>query len=350
MSIKYYLYFNRDKGPVLWNSIEEEPPLPIASANYLREVLKVMEQRLDNIRSLTVYITWDEVDQLPSYGRDVVVVVLGDEWARMPRYVDKVNAIFKCYGTNPILGVKAFPNPLYLNYLTFINFLGIYTLGIPYKLNFLFQKLRASVSKDLKLSPVYQIPLGYCNQIDLPIKDISERLVDVSFNGSIVHKKYPFWSFKQWLDSPKSVSRGTMVNRLRKFQESHPEVKTELGTTAGFRASKNSCGASYSQKLMETKICLAPRGNAYETYRFFEAIRYGCVVLTEALPETWFYDDSPAIRVSDWSQLDQILEQLINDQALVRSKHEEALNWWKKVCSEDAVGTYMADILNKSLA
>jgi hypothetical protein len=97
---------------------------------------------------------------------------------------------------------------------------------------------------------------------------------------------------------------------------------------------------------MNAKLCLVPRGTSYETFRFFEALRYGCIVVTEALPSRWFYEGSPAIQITDWNELETILEKLLKDQNLMQEKHEESLNWWKTRCSEAVVGEYMAEKLN----
>ena len=92
---------------------------------------------------------------------------------------------------------------------------------------------------------------------------------------------------------------------------------------------------------METKICLVPRGTSFETFRFFEALRYGCVVVTEALPSRWFYKGAPVIQITDWSELEKILEKLLSDKQVLQEKHQESLNWWHKKCSEETVGAYI---------
>ena len=51
----------------------------------------------------TSHLTWDS-RRLPAYGERVVAVVLGDEVGRIPRYADRVRAVFKSYGIRPVLG------------------------------------------------------------------------------------------------------------------------------------------------------------------------------------------------------------------------------------------------------
>jgi hypothetical protein len=64
-------------------------------------------EELSSLDGLSVYLTWS-VDELPSYGHDVVAVVTGDETCRIPRYFDRVRAVYKTYGTRPTLGSRPF--------------------------------------------------------------------------------------------------------------------------------------------------------------------------------------------------------------------------------------------------
>ena len=348
MANQYYVYFGHPQVAVAWPSLSEPPPLPLASATYIQKTLLEMEAQL-GIDNLTFYITSHAIDELPKYGPSVVAIVLGDEWARVPRYADRVRAIFKCYGTQPILGLGSFKRSFSLNVLTLMQFCRVKLMNMPYQLLFWLNRAKSVMASDAGPAPIYQIPLGYCNQLDLPIKAISDRPYDISFAGSIVQRQYPAWSPNRWMGNPKILSRKRMIAVLKRMQETHPHINIELKISAGFRASRHSDEMDYSQQLMSTKICLAPRGTSFETYRFFEAMRYGCVAITEALPDVWFYRDSPAIEVTDWSELAPTIEQLISDPALMQQKHKAALNWWETVCSEKALGAYIAKALMNSL-
>ena len=134
-----------------------------------------------------------------------------------------------------------------------------------------------------------------------------------------------------------------IINFIRK---KNLDVKFNLTITSDFNAARSADEKSYSEKMMDSKICLVPRGTSLETYRFFEAIRYGCIVITEILPSRWFYNGSPAIRINDWSELEEILDKLINNKLLIKKKHQESLAWWKTRCSEIAVGNYLVEKLN----
>ena len=293
---------------------------------------------------LTFYLTWS-VHQLPTYGKDVVAIVLGDEWARRPRYTSKVGAVFKCYGTQSKLGCHPLSNPTYLNVLTTLQFLLTSTVRIPGALRGIWDRMR-SPGHD---SEVFAIPLGYANQTALPIKPVRNRRYDASFAGSIQHKPRSIWSPKRWLQTPKSLSRQSMSIALARVQDLRPEWLISLSQTAGYHAIRSADPSSYSELMMDTKVALVPRGTSLETFRYFESMRAGCVVIAEALPDRWFYDGSPAIQIEDWSTLDEILGEIFSNPDRLQYLHEASLDWWQRVCSEEAVGRFMSDRLNARL-
>lgn len=326
--------------PLIDFQVEQDLPCDCV---YFGKVFEAMEQRL-KVEGLTVYLTWD-VDRLPSYGDNVVAIVLGDEFSRIPRYIHQVRAVFKTLSMQPIIGSNFLLNPSYLNLMSLMQFLRVWVVRTPSLLNAWFHRL-----KNNKVAPIYDIPLGYYNQASLPIKPILERQYDLFFAGSLVTEPYPILSRRRWLRNPKDIARAEMLSALEKLQAKYPELKIAIGTTDNFgvEAKFPKDTRSYSEKLMDAKICLAPRGSLFETFRFFEGLRYGCIVITEALPHRWFYQDSPAIQLSKWSELEQKIFQLIHNPELTKLEHEESLQGWQSKCAEVVIGDYMAKQINKS--
>jgi hypothetical protein len=337
-----YFICKPGQAPIVW--LQSDPAHSIdANCAYFGKVFEQMEQHLHR-QKLTVYFTWD-VKTLPSYGSDVVAVVQGDEWYRIPSYAHRVRAVFKCYGTRPILGCNLLRDPSYLNFLTTLQFLRILLLRIPGVVQNKWHALRQFASASS--SAIYDIPLGYYNQLDLPIRAIESRPFDVFFAGSVVQGNYPLWSFKRYLGTPKDRSRRQMLNCLQAVKMNHPHWTIKLRLTTDFNASRDSDQARYSERMMNAKICLVPRGTSFETFRFFEALRYGCIVITETLPDRWFYRNSPAIQISSWQKLETVLSELLDNPDRLQQLHQASLDWWKHYCSEAAVGKYMAQCLNK---
>ncbi|WP_427159658.1 glycosyltransferase family 1 protein [Aliinostoc sp. HNIBRCY26] len=345
----YYIYLKQEEELISWDIYDPNPD-NCGFVAYFGKVLQVVEKNLQKT-GITFYVTMTEIHDLPSYGDNVVVFIIGDESCHIPRYTHKVGAIFKCYGIKPILGCNPLLNPSYLNILTTIKFLKNFAIRLPQIINYEFYKLTKLISKNGKISPIFDIPLGYYNSEELPLKNIQDRLYDIYFAGSVLHTKYPIWSMQFWLRTPKTISRQNMLEALSKFKGKKPNCTVEVSVTEAFGSSNGSAESiSYNQKMMNTKICLAPRGTSFETYRFFEAIKYGCIVITEALPPRWFYDGSPAIQIKDWRHLDKILENLLSDPKYMEEMHQKSLNWWQTKCSEAVVGEYISQQLNHCLA
>ena len=144
---------------------------------------------------------------------------------------------------------------------------------------------------------------------------------------------------------PKPVAREEMIRALREFERRPPDATVVLELTPTFSSTMRAHAERYSRQLMDTKVCLSPRGASVETYRFFEAMRYGCVVVTEPQPPTWFYEGSPAVVVERWRDLPEVLQELLDDPRALHTRHLESLAWWRDRCSEAALGRFMASRL-----
>jgi hypothetical protein len=336
---KYYICFPTESEPIAWDITQFVRP----DCAYWGKVFEVVEQQ-STLGGLTFYLTWD-TQSLPTYGNNVVAVILGDERCCIPNYCDQVRAIFKCYGIRPILGYSPWQSPSWLGLLTLIHFLRNWFGNLPQLLNYRWQRMRARNSAKPDLAPIYEIPLGYYNQLDLPIKALDQRPYDIFFAGSILHGL----SFTSPFNTPKSLSRKQMVANLERFRHQQPEFNIKLDILSAFPSVNtltDSDASSYSDRMMNTKICLVPRGGSFETFRFFEGLRYGCIVITETLPPHWFYQGVPAIQIKNWHELPEVLTTLLANPQQLQEYHQAALIWWRDYCSETAVGNYIAEKLS----
>jgi hypothetical protein len=344
---------------VLCLNYEGQPPIPFELNDpprdvpeYFARTLETMDRLLietDTSDELTIYLTW-KLNELPSYGRNVVAVVLGDEWARIPAYADEVLATFKCYGTRPPMDVGL--RPTHLNAMriakqlrTMAHWLPGWTASLP-------RRLRTHLRNETR-PPIHAIPLGYGNQLDLPVRPLSDRAIDVFFAGSVEHRQAPPWSLGRWVQSPKTLARQAMIDHLRTIDHTRPDLTVVHSTPSSFAWNALHYGTDagadvldadgYSARMMNTKICLVPRGTSLETFRYFEALRYGCIPVTERLPDRWFYTGAPGVCVDDWSELPALVDRLLADPAHLDRLHREALAWWNNVCAPEAVGRFIAE-------
>ena len=96
---------------------------------YFGRALAEMDRHL-RTDGLTVYLTFDP-DTLPSYGEDVVAVLIGDEWARVPAYLTRVRAVFRNLCGRPNLGCNPFAWPSAATFAAFLPAARTAWRGLP---------------------------------------------------------------------------------------------------------------------------------------------------------------------------------------------------------------------------
>lgn len=343
---QYYIYVDSNRPPEPWD-IYNPRPQNRGFVAYFGRVLQAVEENLGK-QGLVFYVTLSDMQKLPSYGDNVVVLIIGDEHYRLPRYIHQVGAVFKAYGTSQEMRWKALAmKPSYRSFITLVQYFSNLSLRLPLLVNYEFQKLRAAVSKDVKIAPIYDIPGGYHNSEDLPIKPIDDRAYDVFFDGSVQNNIYSKWSIKNFLKTPKIVARSLMLQQLDRFKQKYSEFHIQLAIRPAFGMVSEDDAGSYSKHLMNTKVCLVPRGTTLESFRICEALRYGCIVIVEELPDRDFYRNAPVIRIQDWSNLEPVLAQLLSDKEQMREVHKQTLEWWDTQLAEPVVGKQIAEELNQ---
>ena len=104
---KCYLNSNsHNRGDFLEINTEMMPELPSLFVERCRYFQKIIEKLMIdcNDEKLIIYISLNlnsGINELPSYGSNVISIVVGDEWYRVPKYHGRVKAIFKCQGFGP---------------------------------------------------------------------------------------------------------------------------------------------------------------------------------------------------------------------------------------------------------
>lgn len=354
---RYYICLKHHGSPVPWNPheaiAERREPVTIHDM-YFGRVFCAFESLLQ-AESLTVYLTWD-LSTLPSYGDNVIAVVLGDEWCRVPAYAGDVLAVFKCYGSRSRLPRSALLPTSYLRTLVALQHVRTHIHRLPDVARSVWRKMSSVLTRDSKDFKVYPIPLGYANQIELPVVPIEKRTVDIFFAGSLSHNQHSRWSPLHWLCSPKHVAREQAVKQAAALQSLVPGIDVDLRLSSEFAPHAVMFGKEEadildadqcSAKMMNSRICLAPRGTSPETFRYFEGLRAGCIVVTDVLPKHWYYDGSPAIEIHDWSKLPSVVLPLLRDYDAMNKLHRMSLNWWTERCSELALARYMAGVISR---
>ena len=184
--------------------------------------------------------------------------------------------------------------------------------------------------------PLHWLPLGMPAWTTIPegIPPIGARPFDVSFRGSLRGER----SY-----APKTLSRRRMAEALGRLP---PIVAIDFSETKSFGASYSLDPGSYTEALLQTKLCLAPRGGSLETFRLFEGAVAGCVVITEPLPPAWFYAGLPRHEVRSWRELPHAVERLLENPLLLGQMSRAARDWARNVVSPEGVGRWVADRLS----
>jgi hypothetical protein len=334
---RYFLDLPGEQAPRSWDP-HSGPHPERPDTRYFGAVFQAMEPLLSD-PGLDIYLTWDW-ERLPDYGDRVVAVLLGDEVGRIPRYAGRVRAVFKCYGTHPVLGVGPVRDPSLTGLSNFAQYTVRWLRWLPSGLAYARERARGSTP-----AAATTIPLGTYNQLDLPVTPIEGRPTDLFFAGSVEHK-----SSLRHRVGPKTLTRRDMLAAVQSLAEQRPGLRLDLRLTPDFGTSAASPPGDLSRGLMDSKVCLAPRGTSVETFRLFEGLRAGCVVVGGRLPPHTFYAGAPVIQLDRWSELDRALLPVLDRPAELRRLHDLALAWWRDRCSEEAVGRFLAERLNRTPA
>jgi hypothetical protein len=340
--ISYYADLRPAEPVLAWDPWDLDAK-PFPDCGYLGGVFRAFEREWDG-DPLTVYVTKNPRN-LPSVGDDVVAVLLNDEWFRAPAYSGEVLAVLRHLALAPWFPWGTLVPPSVPAILASANHLRLLFERWRYQ-----RESRAFATRMGWRPPTsansIDIPLGYYRQPERPIREWSERGMDVYFGGSLIHdlERRARWKrvLKQLLGNPKQLYRKRMLGKLDGYRRSHPDLRAKVRLSRDFRTLGDADVTSYADDMMDARFALVPRGTAAESYRLFEAWRYGTVPIAEQLPPRPFYQGAPYVELRDWRELEAALDELLHDPARAAQLHERALAWWRDVCSEEVVGSDLA--------
>lgn len=285
------------------------------------------------------YITYDARHDIQDLGPDCVVFMYGEERSLTPGRYEKAGLILKAYGMRP-RAVEPF------------------RADLPWALDRIrvarnrWQDLRiarnmGSTRHAALANKTLPIPLGYARQEELPVKSLDQRPNLIWFAGSLHNAEVsPLSLYPRLANMPKLHARRQLVAEMRRLRALRPDWPIALQVNPTYQVSQSAAGNDYARRLMDTRICVAPRGTTPETQRFFEAMRAGCVVICEELPDFWFYRSAPAIRLRRWNELERTVDGLLAVPGRLDELHEAARAWWARVAGPVAMADTIASILS----
>lgn len=191
-----------------------------------------------------------------------------------------------------------------------------------------------------------------------PVLPYSERNCSIYFSGNLNKNRFPlFASLSKTMTFSEALAgwlvRHNVIGKSRFFE------KTFRGKSFDFSSSYSHSSISfydgfnngdeyaiYARKLQNSKIVLSPCGfSSTECFRLYEAMRQGCIVITEPLPHSLFYLNAPVVTLFSWDSLPEIFgtECLLSqyDPQTIRQYYDEYL-------SPEGIAKYVAAILRES--
>jgi len=177
---------------------------------------------------------------------------------------------------------------------------------------------------------VHSFPLGYNKKhIKLANRPIKDRPIDVFFSGHMA-----------------SANRiKYMRSVVDFFQNMDPTIRPKLDINVSRGFNMGLSGEDYSEKLHNSKIVICPAGNvSMETFRHYEAMRSGAIVVSPKLPETKIYTNAAICQVDDWdNEAGNVIMDLLSDLDMLQLVQERQQQTYNNRFKARSVAKYIKD-------
>ena len=224
-------------------------------------------------------------------------------------------------------------------------------------------------TKSTKYNNLFSYPLGIPYKIkELPIIPINERKYNVFYSGNLNKNRFNFYfnlvivrpELKKMLSLPLlyisslfeynkylrnfSLKLKGLVFKIKAIDFSTLYDSSIIKFTRSFEAGLSP--DDYAKVLSQSKIVLSPKGffNT-ECFRFYEALRQGCIVITEKLPETEYYKRNFFIEVNSWENIDSIIHTLLNNKQKSEELSKNARKYYNDWLSPKGVAFYIKKVI-----
>lgn len=195
------------------------------------------------------------------------------------------------------------------------------------------------------------LQLGYHTQSkhNTPIP-MHERLYNITFTGCLNRNRISIASIltnikTQWIGLGLLFRKKLtlkIINNILRFKYPNDYFQFNAGFNNGLDEE------DYNFILRNTKIALCPKGFVNgETFRLSEAMKWGCVVISEELPQREYYNGIPIVKVKDWHEGIKIARELINDKDKLETISKESIQYYKTNLSPEAASNLILKTLIK---
>lgn len=180
---------------------------------------------------------------------------------------------------------------------------------------------------------VHSIPLGYWDsKVDGRIIEMPERMYDISFTGCLNRNRVHLASLlsgrsKEWIALgllKRQKKTLEIINRIVQWRYTNDYFMFTEDFGAGLDKEK------YTYILRNSKVILSPRGwISTECFRMYEAMKMGCAVITETLPDREYYKNIPVIQIDKWKDGLKIARELLKDKDKLEKIGKKNLEFYK---------------------
>lgn len=194
------------------------------------------------------------------------------------------------------------------------------------------------------------IPLGPFGDVCNSLVPLSERLYSITFCGCLNNNRVSLASritgiSTKWISLGLTYSKKHTLRFLSMYaKHKHPGHFYHFNSDFNKGFNKD----YFNYILSHSKIALCPKGwvNA-ETFRLFEAMKLGCVVICETLPDRWYYEGIPAIQVKDWNEGYKTATELLHQPRELQRLSKASIDFYNKKLSGEAAAKYIIKQINK---
>jgi hypothetical protein len=202
---------------------------------------------------------------------------------------------------------------------------------------------------------IHSLTLGYIDEVifsTVNLPTIEERNINIFFSGNLQRNRsdlYRQFSILRYipLQILANLIRGPLINIFLKLFGSNYSSETKkikVKFTNGFMRGYSK--KEYKDLLLQTKILFCPKGfQMTETFRLFEGLNAGCIVISERLPEVDIYRNVPAIQIDSWKEGLEIAEKLLSNPVLLSKVQNDGILWWQSNCSYSSVAKRIVNII-----
>ena len=194
---------------------------------------------------------------------------------------------------------------------------------------------------------IFPLPLSSMKIIKgLHVKEINDRRINIFFSGNLNANRVELYNVLNGIHyTPSHFLLKRIYCRFLKSKTpidcSHKFNQSCIRFTEGF--AKGFALDEYIEKLQDSKIVICPGGFvSNETIRHFEAMQAGCIIISDKLPDTYLYKDSPIIILSKWNRLKSVVNELLQSPDEMSRIQKKMVAWWREVCSEKACAEYIS--------